>query len=120
MLDATRQPVPTARLIAAATPGTGELLTIFAWFVIVALAAVGGIYLVMVVRRWTQREQRTATFTIQDLRDMRARGDISEPEFVAMRATILTQLDVPRPTASSPPPGGDEDRTSEDGPASPS
>ncbi len=104
--------------MAAAVPGAAELLTIFVWFAIAALAAVGGIYLLMVVRKWAQREQRPATFTIQDLRDMRARGDISEQEFAAMRAALLAQLDVPRPTTPPPAPA-DENHPSKDGPASP-
>lgn len=105
--------------MAAAIPGTGELLTIFAWFAIAALAALGGIYLLLAVRKWTQREQRTITFTIQDLRDMRARGEITEQEFAAMRATLLAQLDVPHSAgAPAPRPGADE-KTAEDGPPSP-
>ncbi len=108
-------------LIAATIPGSGELLTIFVWFAIAALAAVGGIYLLKAVRKWAQREERAATFTIQDLRDMRARGQISEQEFAAMRAALLAQLDVSRP-ASSPAsrPGGDGGPSEDDGSASPS
>ena len=106
--------------MAAAIPGASELLTIFAWFAIVALAAVGGIYLVMAVRRWAQHEQRAATFTIQDLREMRARGDISDQEFAAMRSAILAELDTPRPKPTPPPRAAGDEGHSEDGSASPS
>jgi len=107
MLVAARQVTSTTAGIVAAIPVTGELLSIFAWFAIVALAAVGGIYLMMAVRRWSQREESPATFTIQDLRDMRDRGEISAAEFSAMRATILAQLE-PSAGLPAPRPGGDE------------
>jgi hypothetical protein len=96
----------------AAIPNTGELLTIFVWFAIIALAAVGGIYVLVAVRRWTRRDERPTTFTIQDLREMRDRGEISAQEFAAMRATILGQL---QPTDSRrPPPSGEDDKLPED------
>ena len=109
MLAAARQVTPTAAGIVAAIPVTGELVSIFAWFAIVALAAVGGIYLMMAVRRWSQREESPVTFTIQDLRDMRDRGEISAAEFSAMRATILAQLEPAKPAGPpAPRAGGDE------------
>ena len=68
-----------------------NLVNVFVWFAVAAVAAVGGYYLVVAVRRWTQRDERVEAFTLQDLRDMRARGDINEQEFSAMRAAILAR-----------------------------
>ena len=44
------------------------------------------------MRRWMMRDESTTTgpaFTLQDLREMRDRGDITSQEFDTMRAGIL-------------------------------
>lgn len=38
------------------------------------------------------------TFTFQDLRDLRDRGQITQQEFKKMRATLLAELDVDVPS----------------------
>lgn len=73
--------------------GDADLVGVFLWFAVVAVASLAGFYLVVALRRWMQRETRVESFTLQDLRDMRARGDISDQEFSAMRAAMLAQQD---------------------------
>jgi hypothetical protein len=76
-------------------------------------AAVGailvGAIVVGLVRRWVQREEKTETFTLQDLREMQADGRISAAEYKAMRATLLEGLDI-----GSPDDGG-ESKPGDDG-----
>lgn len=57
-----------------------------------SLAALGGWFVTMALRRWAQRDEHAENFTVQDLRDMRARGDITEREFVAMRRALLAEM----------------------------
>ena len=72
----------------------GEMLTLFIWFALAAVLALGGLYAAIGVRKWSQREDRPENFTVQDLREMKARGEISEREFAAMRTALLGQFDL--------------------------
>jgi uncharacterized membrane protein len=92
MLEAVPQSARFDVPILAAIPGAGELLTIFVWSVVATIAVLGGLYLARAVRRWTQREERVGGFALQDLRDMRARGEINDQEFAAMRAALLAEM----------------------------
>ncbi len=83
-------------------PQTGDVVTIAIWFALAAVAAVVGFAVVVAVRRWAQREERTITFTFQDLRDMRARGEITEHEFAAMRTALLKRMEVDLESDSGP------------------
>jgi hypothetical protein len=120
MPDAPAQLAPTPALVLAAIPGAGELLTMFLWFAAAALAAVCGLYLAVAVRRWAQSEKPVGSFTLQDLRELRARGEISEQEFAALRTALLAEVQR-APEAehpSSPPPAGaapDDDDGSPEG-----
>jgi hypothetical protein len=71
-----------------------------------------GLYLAVAVRRWVQSEEPVGSFTLQDLRDMRARGEISAQEFATMRTALLAELQLAsgaEPPSASPaesPPDG--------------
>jgi hypothetical protein len=92
----------TWALLLAETPDETPVLTVFIWFAGAAVLALGGFYVVRAVRRWIVQEDAPETFTIQDLREMRARGDITDPEFAAMRAKLLAQLDLSASDAAPP------------------
>ena len=106
--------VPTPPLMLAGMPAGGQFITVVLWFAIAATLALGGFYVVVAVRRWVAREDTIDTFTIQDLRDMRNRGDISAQEFTAMRAKVLAQLELSATGAADedlapdPPPANDD------------
>lgn len=70
-------------------PNTDELVSLFGWVAAAAVAALVGFLVAVAVRRWAQRDTHVQTFTFQDLRDMRDRGDISDREFEAMRTALL-------------------------------
>jgi uncharacterized membrane protein len=85
---------------------SADVFTILLWLVLVI---VGGFAVAVAVRRWAQREERAVgSFTFQDLRDMRARGEITEQEFAAMRTALLARIDLDQaaegPEAGEPPP----------------
>lgn len=63
------------------------------WMLVVVAAVLAGYVIVTAVRRWAHRDEQVATFTFQDLRDMRAAGSISEAEFNAMRSALLRQIE---------------------------
>ncbi len=103
----------------AAQPGSEEILSVFLWSVLAACVAVAGFYAAAAVRRWAQRSQSTGSFTLQDLREMRARGQITEQEFAAMRAAMLARFDV---TSTVGPPSSGPSRhpeASDDGQSAP-
>jgi|GEM_PF-1312860 len=78
----------------AGTPAPSDVLEVFLWFAVAAAAALAGFYIAVAVRRWAQGSDTVQTFTFQDLRDMRARGQIDEREFAAMRAALLSRLNT--------------------------
>lgn len=82
-----------------------EIAQVLVWLAIVVGAIVAGIAVVYGVRRWAQREEPAQTFTFEDLRQMRERGDITEIEYAAMRNALLTQMeiDIPREGPPLPP-----------------
>jgi hypothetical protein len=62
-------------------------------FLAIAIIAVpAAIYAARACWRHLREQHATPAFTLQDLRDMRARGQISEQEFDAMRAAVLEQF----------------------------
>ncbi len=73
---------------------SAQLVSLLFMFGIVAAAAVAGYLVVLAVRRWSQQEEPAATFTFQDLRDMREKGQITDQEFAAMRAALLAEMGV--------------------------
>ncbi len=89
----------------------------FLLFVVAAVLALAGFYVAVAVRRWTQREETVANFTFQDLRDMKARGEITEPEFKAMRAAVLAQVRaVAEDAGGTPPPGAGPEQPGQEPP----
>ena len=104
----------------------GDLFPPFEWLAFAAVAVLVGIIAAVAVRRWTNREQHPQQFTFQDLRDLRASGQITEREFAAMRNRLLAQMQVGEASGSSqsesPPaasPDGPADTSPEDPPAFP-
>ncbi len=87
-------------------PDSKELLPIFLTVSAVTVFAVAGLYTAAAVRRWAQGERSTKTFSLEDLRTMRASGEITETEFKALRAALLAQMaatlgDIPAPLADA-------------------
>ncbi len=89
-----------------------DVLPLLGWFGVTAAGALVGFYVALAIRRWAQRDEPTGTFTFQDLRDMRARGEITEHEFQAMRTALLARMEIedaedapPQPPDASPPGG---------------
>jgi len=80
----------------------GGVLRFAPWVVLVAILAIGGLAVALAARRWAQRDAQREAFTLQDLRDMRARHEISDQEFLALRAAVLGQ--TARRAVEDPPP----------------
>ncbi len=62
-------------------------------------------------RRLLRHQSSEQPFTIQDLRDMRSRGQITEQEFEAMRAAVLQKFNS---DVSAQSPGGSQPDDAED------
>ena len=79
-------------------PQANELL----WStVLIAAIGVGALLIVLVARAFRRRmrsNQNTETFTIQDLRNLRDAGDITQQEYEAMRAAVIGQITGDSPT----------------------
>lgn len=75
-----------------------NVFSIGLWIMFAAVIAIAGAYLALAVKRWYFRDdQPRETFTLQDLREMKKRGEISDHEFHAMRTALLGKYaqDVP-------------------------
>jgi hypothetical protein len=79
---------------------TAQLL----WYIlIIGVIGVGALLVGVLAARFVKKRVQTTTpaeaFTIQDLREMHQRGEITTPEYEVMRATIIARATAP------PPPG---------------
>lgn len=80
---------------------------------VLILLIIGGLVCVRLVRgRTAAAAESGEPFSLQDLRDMRAAGQITDREFESMRAALLGRLTAPKPTRDATPvdPQGDERR----------
>jgi hypothetical protein len=71
----------------------------------ILIALFGGL-IVSRLRNWIHSEQLPEPFTLQDLRDLRAAGQITPEEFETMRAALLGRWagTSPSSSADAPPP----------------
>ena len=95
------------------------------WYVL-AITVIGvaallvGIAASRLIRKRLLSETRGVPFTIQDLREMRADGSITQQEYETMRAAIIAQMGSDSPAAppaapeGHPPSGAESDDATED------
>lgn len=70
---------------------------------VVLVLVVVGVVVAFMARRWAKGDQELGeVFTLQDLREMRERGDISDVEFRAMRGDILGRFADNNPANQDP------------------
>lgn len=90
--------------------GNSDALGPMVILVILTIVLIGvGSAVVLLSRRWMRggdAPNAATPFTLQDLREMRARGDIDETEYAAMRTMILGRHDPAIP-GHNPPEGGE-------------
>jgi len=89
-------------------PALSDLLFQILYIGVPGVAAlIAGYVLTRRYRRQLERTTREAPFTLQDLRDLRARGEITDQEYESMRAMMIGRATHERPAA---PPGSAADR----------
>jgi uncharacterized membrane protein len=66
-----------------------DVLVVSLLVTVVAGAGIGGACVALKVRRWSRQDDQREPFTLQELREMRARHEISEQEFQALRGQLL-------------------------------
>lgn len=77
----------------------GLLLSLLVVLILVVL----GVVVAFMARRWAKGEEEFGdAFTLQDLREMRERGDISEVEFRTMRGEMLGRFAENNPANHDP------------------
>lgn len=94
----------SGRLLITGATGSSDLggvLYAGLWVMVAAVLAVAGLRAALALREWARREQRAEPFTLQDLRELRARQQISEAEFQALRAAVLGRGEPPSAGASA-------------------
>ena len=79
------------------------------WVGAILLALIiGGYILIRVVRARIRATQATETFTLNDLRALRASGQLSDAEYERMRAMLIGTRPKIDGARQSPPRSGDE------------
>ena len=101
----------------AQSPLSG-VLTMGLWVMMAAVLALAGTFAVLRIKRWTRRDEEPEAFTLQNLREMKAKGEISESEFSRLRGVLLARTDLAARTADAGgeghTPGEGEPRESDD------
>lgn len=85
-------------MIAAAAPGAAAdaLGQVLPWLGVLALLAIIGGVAIWLLRRAMRRDSSAeGGFTLQELRDMRASGALSEDEFNRARDAVIGRLAAP-------------------------
>ena len=81
-----------APLAVSGMPGTGGFAGIFSvvvWLMAAVMVAIGGIYVARRVRGWTAKSEKVDNFSLQELREMRQSGRISQAEFDVLKRQII-------------------------------
>lgn len=74
---------------------TSDVLLMAGVIVFLAVAGLVGYLLARWAKNWGQRHNSPEPFTLQDLREMRERGEITPAEYDAMRGEILGRFHAP-------------------------
>ena len=72
-----------------AAGGIQDVFGIGVWLMAAVIAGIAGIYLVRFVRQWTRKSQPGRNFTLQELREMRQAGQLSDTEFNALKGQVI-------------------------------
>ena len=81
---------PTAHSVGVPAQAAGaDWLTVVAWCTVLAGAVVALVLGIVMARRWLYEDHRPAVWTLQDLRDMRDRGELTVAQFEHMRARVI-------------------------------
>jgi len=101
--------------VALATGDLGRALSVGLWLGLAAVLLVAGAAVARSLGRWVRRHEPTPAFTLEELREMRRRGEITEQEFAALRAEVLGRLagSTPFAPSSDGPPDGPASGTDE-------
>lgn len=78
-------------------PSSRPVGDVLPWLILlVGLIIVGGVAIYF-FRRWMWHDSRSSTagFTLQDLRDLHARGELTDEEFNAAKAAMIGRLAEP-------------------------
>lgn len=78
---------------------------------VLAVAAVAGLYVVVAIKRWLNRDESIDTFSLQELRELKQRGELTPAEFEALRGEIIASAGrtPPKPANEKRPPPADGD-----------
>lgn len=94
---------------------TSPQAAVIPWLILLVGFTVAGGVVIMFVRRWLRDEKGGGGtgFTLQDLRDLHASGELSEEEFTRARTAMIERakgpvkpVDKAGPTGNQPPAAG--------------
>jgi hypothetical protein len=98
---------PTATGTLLAETNLSNALMVGLWVMLAAILGVAGTRLALAVRRRFRTDPPTQTFTLQDLRELRDKGELSEQEFAALRALTLSRMAADAPDSAERPDAAD-------------
>lgn len=101
-------PVQAVMIVLASVDRSGQLFgDVAPWLLILLVVTIVGGVVVFMARRMLQGNASSGKdgFTLQDLRDLHAAGDLSDEEFERARAAMIERIKAaqpPNPADSSP------------------
>jgi len=82
-----------------------DALVVSLLVMVMAVAGIGGAWVALKVRRWSRQDDQREPFTLQELREMWARHEISDQEFEALRGQVLGRAAARSSSAGDKRPG---------------
>ena len=71
---------------------------ILPWLIVLIAVVIAGGVVIFAIRRWLRGDgaSSAAGFTLQDLRDLHARGELSDEQFNSAKAAMIGRLTSPK------------------------
>ena len=83
-------------------PGSNLMMQVAGMGILLVVLVVLGFVVVRIIKRRLQKDAPLDTFTLQDLRNLRAQGQLSDAEYERLRAMLIGQTAKPaRPQRTS-------------------
>jgi len=71
-----------------------ETLSYVGWLIVVILAILGGLFVVIIVRRWAVATPESEPLTLDQLRELHSQGKVTDEEYRVIRTTLLAKMGV--------------------------
>ncbi len=91
--------IVNSMLVAAVDRSSRLLADVLPWLIVLVGIVIAGAIIAFLVRRSMRKEDTSSDgFTLQDLRDLRAAGELTDQEFERAKVMMIGRLTAPKST----------------------